>query len=327
LNEVTNAEKARDKRKTQALADLFLLRDRLSEEGESELLEKIAICQEPIKLRCNICKDIVEVKQRCKRKWCPCCQIQLAAQRSEELEFIVARFRHPLAVHLTMRNVNDLSFGGVRKLRRSFGKLRHRKLWTRYVRAGVAAIEVTNIGNGWHPHIHCAVDCVWLAAKCDPPPRWFTKEEKAARYKEASQELERVWSKILGQETSSLQVKRIDHAGISKEVLKYSIKSSDIINCEGSAGDLIRAMDGTRLMTTFGKAHGQCVKEIRADAKRLAKEKRKADLAESEPRCGCGCEEFVPAFMEHGRQGELLNAKEIALIHPRIREEFLQSAR
>lgn len=281
-----------DARKADALADLLLLRQRLAADGETDLLKKIAVCQEPILLECNICRVRVEVKQRCKRKWCPYCQVALAAQRAAELRFIVERFRYPLNVTLTMRNVADLSSGGVRQLRRAFGKLRHRKFWKHRVVAGVASVEVTNKGNGWHPHLHAVLDCQWLAVESNPPPRHFTAEQKRERYQEAAVELERNWSKCLRQETSNVWVKRTTKGDVCKEVLKYNCKSSDLINCEGSAGDLIRAMESTRLMTTFGKAHGQCVKDIRKNAKDCARAERQAALEEMEPRCTCGAEEF-----------------------------------
>ena len=277
-----------------AFADLLLIRERLAAEKEWKLLKSIELCQEPLVLKCTVCRTQVEVKQRCKRKWCPCCQRALAAQRSAELQFIVERFRWPLFVTLTMKNVDDLSLGGVRHLRRAFGKLRHRKFWKQRVRGGIGNIEVTNIGNGWHPHLHAVVDCQWLSITTQPPPRHFTREQKKERFTQANCELERHWSKCLRQETSSVKVKRATPDGIGKEVLKYNVKGEDLVNCEGSIGDLIRALEGTRLMTTFGSAHGQCVKDVRAAAKEFARAKCIEEMVDREPRCDCGAEEFLP---------------------------------
>lgn len=283
---------ARDNRRE--LAELFLLRERLEAEGEEELLAKIAICQEELVLKCQTCGGRKTVRQRCKRKWCPCCAKRLAADRATEMEFIVARFRWPLFVTLTMRNVSSISCGDIRKLRRAFGKLRHRKLWTSKVRGGVAAVEVTNIGNGWHPHMHAVIDCSWLAYKTKQAPPRSSREEKKAAFKAAKIELEGIWSKIIGQQTSSVDVKRANRETIAKEVTKYTVKNEDLVTSEGSAGELIRALDGTRLMTTFGSAHGQTVKEVRLLAKEAAKVKRKEFReANSETDC-CPDPDFMP---------------------------------
>lgn len=287
-------QKTAEARASDSLADLLMLRRRLFDEGEAELLAKIAVCQEPLTLRCEVCETNVEVKQRCKRKWCPCCVRALAAQRSAELQFIVERMQWPLFVTLTMRNVEDLSSGGVRHLRRAFGKLRHRRFWKDRVKGGIANVEVTNIGNGWHPHLHCVIDCRWLAVETPEPRARDSAEEKRAAFKSAAAELERHWAKCLKQETASVKVKRAFRDTITKEVVKYSVKSSDLIECQGSVGAVIRALEGTRLMTTFGKCHGQCVKELRADAKRAAKQKQYSEMEERPPRCHCGEEQFMP---------------------------------
>lgn len=295
------------------LAELTLLRARLHEENEADLLAKIAICQQPLKLKCLSCGAKKEVLQRCKRKWCPCCAKQLAAKRSAELRFIVERMRWPLFVTLTMRNESELSHGAVKRLRRAFGKLRHRKLWKSCTRGGIAAVEVTNIGNGWHPHIHSVIDSPWLAWKTKRPPYRATKEEKIARYKLAAIELSTVWAKLLGQETASVKVKRAHRDTIAKEVVKYTVKNEDLVMSEGRIGDLIRALDSTRLMTTFGTAHGQCVKDIRAQAKAAhAEELRewKETLAETD--C-CPAIELLPetnsAFNDRSTSIEIRNLR------------------
>lgn len=278
-----------------AEAQRDLLKLRLLDEGENDLHAKIAPCGNIVYLRCACCSDPIELSNSCKRKWCPSCVRRSAARRSAELGHIVRHFRHPLFVTLTMRNVSDLSLGGVRGLRRAFGKLRHRKLWKRRVTAGVAAIEVTNEGNGWHPHLHTALDCLWLADKTPPPQFGQTPTTHPEIFKAAAQEMESAWSKCLKQETSSIRIKRCDAATISKEVLKYSVKGSDLLQCQEPIGDLIRALDGTRLLTTFGKAHGSTVRDIRKEAKAKLTLEEQAFRDELPPRCACGSEEWMPA--------------------------------
>ena len=283
-----------NEKKIRAELERGLLLKRLRDEGEHELASKLAPCGQPVLMSCVTCKHMTKFAAQCKRKWCPSCQRRLAARRSAELDYIVARMRWPLFVTLTMSNVSDLSLGAVRKLRRSFGKLRHRKLWTRRTRGGIATIEITNVGKGWHPHLHAVIDCRWLAVKSEPPPYSASKEEKKARFKLAAQELERVWAKILGQQTASVFVKRANKATIAKEVVKYAVKGQDLLDCEGTIGDMLRALDSTRLLTTFGEAHGQKISTIRAEAK-LAGEKEWLEFKEQAPsRCDCGLENWMP---------------------------------
>jgi hypothetical protein len=292
-NKTESAAQSRD-HALRARLQRSLLLDRLISEGETELAGKLKICGQPAILECASCNDLVKFATSCKRKWCPCCQRRLAAQRSAELAYIVARMRWPLFVTLTMRNVSAITPSDVRRLRRAFGKLRHRKIWKARTKGGVACIEVTNIGNGWHPHLHCVIDCAWLSVKCQPPPRSFSREDKIARFKLAAQELERIWSKCLGQETSSVKVKRSGSLTIAKEVLKYSVTPEALIESEEPIGDLIRALDSTRLLTTFGTAHGQTVKDIRLEAKRAAAAEWQEFKDAAPPKCQCGCEEWMP---------------------------------
>jgi hypothetical protein len=279
---------------SEALPDLLLLRSRLRAEGETDLLQKIEKCQQPIILRCLTCERRKTTVQWCKRKWCPCCAKRSAAARAMELDFIVERFRWPLFVTLTMKNCAELLPSDVRKLRRAFGKLRHRKLWKSRVRGGLAAVEITNIGNGWHPHLHAVLDCQWLAWKTPMPRRTDTREGKKKLYQDAACELESTWSKLLGQETSSVRVKRADKKTIAKEVTKYTVKNEDLVLAEGSIGTLIRALDSCRLMTTFGRAHGQCVKDVRLAAKADAKSRRETALEERNHEWCCPDPKFMP---------------------------------
>jgi hypothetical protein len=155
-----------------------------------------------------------------------------------------------------MKNVDDLTPEAIRKLRQAFGKMRNHKWWKKIVKGGVASIEVTNIGNGWHPHLHAVLDCRFLSkGVTEPPPSW-SREEKAARYKEAAASVERVWAKLLKQPTAAIKIKRASGTTILKEVVKYSVKGSDLPKLQGKIGTVIHAMEHTRLLTTFGSVFG-----------------------------------------------------------------------
>lgn len=239
-----------------AKATQKLLVKRLEAEGEDEIAERLSSCGKERELTCTCCGATHEVETRCRKKWCPVCCRRIAAERSLKFERLIAKMKWPLFVTLTMKNVDDLSFGAVRSLRRAFGKLRRKTIWTRRVVGGVASIEVTNIGNGWHPHLHAVVDCEWLAVKSDAPKADWSRERKAGAYKRAAKELEAAWAKCLGQPSASVKVKRVYSDTVAKEVAKYSVKGSDLVESAGSVGDLIRALEGTRLVTTFGTCFG-----------------------------------------------------------------------
>jgi hypothetical protein len=241
------------------------LQARLRSEGERELASKLGECGEPITLTCICCKSQHTGRQRCKQKWCPRCCYAIATDRNVRMRGLVETFRWPLFVTLTMANANYDKPETVRVLRRAFGKLRHQKFWKKNVVGGLACIEVTDIGNGLHFHLHAVLDCQWLAIKTPRPQKGESKESMRAKFKAAAMELERAWAKILKQPTASVKVKRCSASTITKEVIKYAMKGSELLSMQRPIGPLIRALQGTRLMTTFGSVFGSKVEEPESD--------------------------------------------------------------
>jgi Replication protein len=247
------------------MRDKTRLLARLEHEGETDLSAKLRPCGKEWPMICLSCGEDVMGHQRCKRKWCPRCAPAIAAERNHRLAAAVETFQWPLFLTLTMRNVDDLSLGAIRTLRRSFGKMRHTKWWKARVRAGCACIEITNEGKGWHPHLHAVLDCEFLSVTLKSPHRFWSRAQKAKHFKEAASELGAKWAKYLGQPVASIRIKRAFKATILKEVVKYSVKGSDLIECQGRIGGAIRALEGTRLLTTFGHCHGRVRKQIGPD--------------------------------------------------------------
>lgn len=229
--------------------------DRLDQEGRTDLGAMLRKCGLPFVMRTTCCFDARLARTRCKHKWCPSCARGLAAKRANRLQQVVQTFKWPLFLTLTMRNVADLNGQAVRDLRRSFGRFRRMKAFG-LVAAGVASIEVTNIGNGWHPHLHAVLDAEWLGPQRTRPAKWESRTQKFEAAKLAKLALEHAWARALRQETAVIHVKRCDPVGILKEVIKYSVKGSDLISCKEAIGPLIDCLIKTRLVTTFGKAHG-----------------------------------------------------------------------
>jgi plasmid rolling circle replication initiator protein Rep len=240
---------------------------RLREEEADDLVKNFQKCGDPFELTCTSCGELHAAERRCSKKWCPVCVRKIATKRSLKFRAAVAAMKWPLFLTLTMQNVEDLTHDAVRKLRRAFGKLRGRKLWKAHVRGGAASIEVTNIGNGWHPHLHAILDCEWLAFKTEKPGIGWSRDRKRQQCKKAAQELERVWSRCLGQNTSSVKVKRTNEADVVQEVLKYSVKGSDLIESPDPVAPIIRCLEATRLVTTFGTLFGKKLLRSEEDAR------------------------------------------------------------
>lgn len=226
---------------------------RLEAEGRDDLAAQLGKCNQPLTMVCTCCGTKREVRTRCKRKWCPICSRLVAARRTHRVRAAVEAMEWPLFVTLTMQNVDDLSEGAIRHLRRAFGRLRRMRAWERTVRGGVAAIEVTNIGNGWHPHLHAVIDCRWLAWKT-PEPNWRrdTQLVKDRACTAAHNEIVAAWARALDHPTAGVFIKRASARSITTEVLKYSVKGSDLLASPDEIGPAIDALTMTRLVTTFG---------------------------------------------------------------------------
>lgn len=244
------------------------LLSRLEMEGAMEHAAHLRKCAETMTLQCYGCGDVQSVPTRCKRRWCPVCARILSAERSLKVSAYVRHFEHPLFITLTARNVDTLNPEAMRRLRRAWSKMRRSRLFGR-VLGGVVTFEVTNTGNGWHPHLHAVIDCQWLGTWATRPRATDTKtmwQKLAAR---AGGELQDLWGKQLkkvGWPQHDLlpvvKVKRCTDEGIATEISKYCVKASDLIEYQGRAADLIDAIQGTRLVTRFGHCHGVKLEDV-----------------------------------------------------------------
>lgn len=230
---------------------------RLWEENEHDLATSLGKCGEQFLLHCSGCGHQHVAEKRCSLKWCPVCVRKLATQRSLRYSRAAAECAWPLFVTLTRANTTDLDPLQIREMRRAFGRLRRLKFWSQNVVGGVACIEVTNTGRGWHPHLHCLLDCEWLAIETPRPKPYHSRAVKKRLFQAAAIELERAWSTCLGQLMSSVCAKRTSGADIVQEVCKYAVKGSDLLDSPDPIGSAIRAMTSTRLVTSFGSFYGK----------------------------------------------------------------------
>ena len=205
-------------------------------------------------MRCQCCGNGKVGRSRCKKRYCPECQGLLAAERKRELAPLVRKFKWPLFVTLTCANTATPE--GLRHVQKAFCKLRRKKIWTAHVVGGIAAYEITDRGNGYHPHVHMVIDCEWLAFKTPRPLRGMAPNKVKALCKAAHVELSEEWAKCLKQPGNAIVwVTRCNAATILDEVCKYAVKGSDLVEVAGSAGDVIDAINKCRLMSTWGTAY------------------------------------------------------------------------
>ena len=231
---------------------------RLESENEDELAERLRKCGLEFALWCKECGFKHTAGIKCNRKWCPSCGPKRANERARRLRFAVKLMKWPMQITLTCQNVplEDAPPTLLQDLMASFGKLRRSKLWSTNVTGGVSSVEITDKGNGLHPHIHALIDCRWLALKTPAPHRDDDGPMMKEKFRCAAQELQGTWARCLGQETPpSLWIRRCD-AGAADEVMKYAMKSEDALNCRGKIGPVLRMLDSIRCVRPFGSMHG-----------------------------------------------------------------------
>lgn len=185
---------------------------------------------------------------------CPLCAIR---RGSKALSAYLDRFAaikaekptlQPYFVTFTVKNGPDL-WERFLHLRHSLQRMHKRRSLQRgqyeveKAAGAVWSYEVTNIGNGWHPHAHA----IWL---CETPP-----DERA---------LKAEWESITG---DSFQVKVVPMDGESVygflEVFKYSLKFGDL-NLDDN-WEAYKILSGENLLASFGCFRGVEVPEALLD--------------------------------------------------------------
>lgn len=184
---------------------------------------------------------------------CPLCAIRRggkALQKYQERFQIITAARpdlRPYLVTLTVRNGPDL---GERydHLSEAFKRLMARRREARTVSSlanvsgGVGSVEFSNVGNGWHPHIHLVV----LAP--DLPDQAALRSE---------------WERITA-DSFMCDVRPIsDPVGGFCEVFKYAVKFADLSPADN--WHAFGVLAGRRLLTSFGCFRGVDVPETLTD--------------------------------------------------------------
>lgn len=238
-------------------ADRAALSAKLDACGADDLAARLDKCGQPLGMTCTACGHQKSIFTRCDLKWCPSCAPLLAHDKVTRYAPICAEFVSPLFVTLTVKNYSDRV--GVRELRRAFTALRRQRWFKKCCLGGVASFEVTNTGKGWHPHIHALVDCRWLSITVNRPPPGSSNDAFRAAARRALNEVADVWSLAVGRK-GSLKVRAVfkrddgDPTAAMREVIKYSVKPSDLIEAD-EPDVLIRELSLSRNLVSWGSAY------------------------------------------------------------------------
>lgn len=229
------------------------LERRLRREGRDDLADVLEKCRVPFELRCLCCDESIIVNKGCKKRWCPHCGPKITAKRYARVAPIANRMRWPLSVMLSMKNPKDVA-GCVRTLAAAFKGFRRTKFWRNAVRGGFVGFEITHTGNGAHVHLHCLVDCRWLAVVTPEPTRRHTQAEKKRLCEMAQAELSAAWAGYLGQSQAVVWVRRADQNALA-ETIKYPFKPADFRKLKCNISEVIDEIDAGRRVASFGNCH------------------------------------------------------------------------
>lgn len=173
---------------------------------------------------------------RCGSRLCPFCGRGRARRITNQLVSAISSFSEPKHLILTARSNNTPLRDQLAQLRLAFKKLRRHPEWTKRVRGGIYAIELTrNPATGlWHPHLHVLVDSTYFP----------------------QQMLVRLWSEAVG-DTAHPWIRRIEsRAKACREISKYVGQLPSLDSWPDSAiVEYAHAVHRVRMLQSFGKAY------------------------------------------------------------------------
>lgn len=162
-------------------------------------------------------------------------------------EGLASLIQHPKLLTLTIPNVARLTKHVVLSIPRALKRLFRRKYYQNLVRGGLLALEVTNTGNGWHPHAHVLLDADYLP----------------------QQKLDKDWKKLTG---GMVDIRARTPQNALPYMLKYVGKAPDIYRTDQNKGlkrycspderiereiEYNAAMKGIRTVQPFGTLYGK----------------------------------------------------------------------
>lgn len=179
----------------------------------------------------------------CHDRWClPCARDRartIAANLIDHTEGLTLRF-----LTLTLKHSDTPLSDQLQRLGKAFAGLRRSAAWRKRVQGGAAMIECRydDLTRQWHPHLHCVIEGSFF-----PQPV-----------------IRRLWHKITGDSyIVDIRLAR-GHAELHRYVSKYVTKpwTGAVIREPARLHELIQALAGRRLCTTYGTWRGFCLTEM-----------------------------------------------------------------
>lgn len=267
---------------------------RLREAGRPDLAEPLARChEEPVYARCRGCHKVQVFTKRCDRHYCPLCQPSLTLKRLESVHWWASKLKEPKHVVLTVRNIHDLTPAHITELKQWLGKLRRNVLCRKktfwrvlneddsYVRCkkwlpptsthhtivshpwkgGFYSLQITNTGNGWHPHVHLLLDTKFIFLPA----------------------LQTAWLAVNRGAGDNVRVFDCRDSARHREAIRYVSKPSSVARWSGSKiAEFCDALEGQRCFGVFGSLF-----KLRAEWREFLD-----TLQYCRPVCDCGCQSW-----------------------------------
>lgn len=175
--------------------------------------------------RCNKCGLKTHKVSGCNKRTCTDCAKKRRSRLVGAYGPWISGYKWPVLVTLTLKREKYLS-EGIEKIVKAFHKLRRGKWWT--ARCGVWTLEFIPKEDGWHVHLHCIADAVWIDQK----------------------KLSEAWRRITG-DSFIVDVRRVkDRKGAMLEVLKYCTKTAELTKADKEMIEIV--LKGKRFVNWFG---------------------------------------------------------------------------
>jgi len=139
-----------------------------------------------VTLACKGCRHQHPVRLRCGKRSCPDCRKRDYYRLVRGYGNAVTEMRNPKLLTVTLQNVPELTKEVVTRLRVSLKALL--RYQSPIVRGGIYAIEVENVGRGWHVHAHIVMDAVYI------PQRVLSAQWRAITGDSFVVDIRRAWS-------------------------------------------------------------------------------------------------------------------------------------
>ena len=183
-----------------------------------------------ISITCGSCGKRLNVPVYCGNRFCQICSSHRRSRVRERLQFLVKNVKlksgqHFKMITLTIRNEKNLS-KMLKRLQKSFKKLRSRAWWKNHVSGGAHVFEITGTPGNWHVHVHAVVAAYYIPFDI----------------------LLNLWMKL--STGRGVYVQNIPPKAVVNYLTKYLSKAGVSVNLEETVSDSLK---GYRLFQPFGE--------------------------------------------------------------------------